>query len=336
MSHFMLYLVTVLVWGSTWLVINFQLGEVAPEVSVAYRYAIAAVLLFGWCLARGVRLRYGALVHVRFMVLGLCLFSLNYIATYSAQLYIASALNAVAFTAMMGMNVVNARIFFGTRIDPRMWLGATLGMAGVVVLFWPGISEVSLSDRTVIGVALSLGGALVASLGNMMSHRAQQEGLPVMPSNAWGMMYGAVFTALIAWRRDVPFGFDTSFPYVASLLYLSVFGSVVAFGCYLKLLGRIGPARAGYTIVMFPVVAVLLSVAFEGLTVEWHTVAGIALVLGGNVVILGVRRLLAGAVALWYGVTSRPKPGELAGRQQLGTPPSGRESQHTSTCRDCS
>jgi len=298
MTDFVLYLTTVLVWGSTWLVINFQLGEVAPEVSVVYRYVIAAALLFAWCLLRGVRLRFGATAHVRFMLLGLLLFGLNYIATYSAQAYIASALNAVVFSSMMWLNVINTRLFFGTRIEPRMWIGAAIGMAGLGVLFWPDIAEVSLSDRTLLGASLSLGGAFVASLGNMVSHRAQREGLPILASNAWGMFYGAVFTALIAWRRELPFNFEYSAAYVLSLLYLAVFGSIVAFGCYLKLLGRIGPARTGYAMVMFPVVAVVLSVLFEGLAIEWHIVTGLLLVLGGNLAILGLRRVVAQARTL--------------------------------------
>jgi drug/metabolite transporter (DMT)-like permease len=285
MTDLVLYLTTVLIWGSTWLVINFQLG--------VYRYVIAAALLFVWCLLRGVRLRFGAAAHLRFMALGLLLFSLNYIATYSAQAYIASALNAVVFSSLMWLNVINTRIFFGTRIEPRMWIGAAIGMAGLGVLFWPDIAEVSLSDRTLLGAGLSLGGAFVASLGNMVSHRAQREGLPIVASNAWGMFYGALFTALIAWRRGLPFDFEYSAAYVLSLLYLAVFGSIVAFGSYLKLLGRIGPARAGYAMVMFPVVAVALSVLFEGLAIEWHVVTGLALVLGGNLAILGLRRVLA-------------------------------------------
>lgn len=312
MTDFVLYLTTVLVWGSTWLVINFQLGEVAPEVSVVYRYLIAAALLFAWCLLRGVRLRFGAVAHVRFMLLGLLLFGLNYIATYSAQAHIASALNAVVFSSMMWLNVINTRIFFGTRIEPRMWIGAAIGVAGLGVLFWPDIAEVSLSDRTLLGAGLSFGGACVASLGNMVSHRAQREGLPVLPSNAWGMFYGALFTALIAWRRELPFNFEYSAGYVLSLLYLAVFGSIVAFGCYLKLLGRIGPARAGYAMVMFPVVAVILSVLFEGLAIEWHVVAGLALVLGGNLAILGLRRVVNQARSWARGALATARVGPLA------------------------
>ena len=287
MSNLALYSTTVLVWGSTWMLINYQLGEVAPEVSVVYRYAIATALLFAWSGARGLRLKYSIHAHLRFFVLGMLLFSFNYIATYSAQQYISSALNAVVFSAMMWMNVVNSRLFLGTRIEPKLWIGTALGMAGIVILFWPEISAISLSDRVFLGASLSLGGALLASLGNIASKTYQQEGLPILQSNAWGMFYGTVITAVVAWRRDIPFNFEYSVSYISTLLYLAVFGSIVAFGAYLKLVGRIGPHKAGYAIVMFPVVAVVMSVLFEGLELSANIVTGISLVLAGNLFILG-------------------------------------------------
>ena len=291
MNNLSLYAATVLIWGSTWLIINYQLGTVAPEVSVVYRYAIAAVVLMGWALVRRLPLRYGFRDHLRFMLLGLFLFSFNYIATYSAQIYIASALNAVAFSTMVWMNILNSRLFFGTRIEPRVWIGASLGMAGIIVLFWPEISVVSFSDKTLIGASLSLSGALMASFGNMISHRAQNDGVPIVQANAWGMFYGTLITAAVAWRKGLPFNFEYTFEYTASLLYLALFGSIAAFGCYLKLLGRIGPAKAGYAVVMFPVVAMVLSIAFEGLEVRAHIIAGVVLVLFGNLVILGFREI---------------------------------------------
>ncbi len=302
MNNTILYIATVLVWGSTWLLINFQLGVVAPEVSVVYRYALAATVLFGWSAWSGLALRFNLFAHLRFFMLGLLLFSFNYIATYSAQQYIPSALNAVVFSTMVWMNVLNARLFFGTRIEPRMYLGASLGMLGLGVLFWPSLVDISLSEKVLLGAGLSVSGALLASLGNMVSSSSQRQGLPIIQSNAWGMFYGTLITAAVAWRRDLPFNFDFSMEYISSLIYLALFGSVLAFGSYLKLLGRIGPGKAGYAMVMFPVVAVLLSVVFEDLALEPHLVAGMVLVLAGNLAILGLRRLIEAGVAFrrWW------------------------------------
>jgi drug/metabolite transporter (DMT)-like permease len=289
MRNWMLYLVTVLVWGTTWLAIEFQLGVVSPEVSVFYRYAIATALLFAWCLARGLNLKFDRRAHTRFVLLGMLLFCLNYIVLYHAQQYITSALTAIAFSTMLWMNIMNARIFFGVRAGGRVIAGALLGIVGIVVLFMPQIDRVSLSDATLYGAALCVLGALIASLGNMVSQSAQNDGLPVVQSNAWGMLYGSILTGAIAFGQGKEFSFDWSLTYVSSLLYLIIFGSIIAFGAYLTLLGRIGAHKAGYAVVMFPVVALAVSVFFEGLQITANIVVGVMLVLLGNIFILQTR-----------------------------------------------
>ena len=289
MRNWMLYLVTVLVWGTTWLAIEFQLGVVSPEVSVFYRYAIATALLFAWCLARGLNLKFDRRAHTRFVLLGMLLFCLNYIVLYHAQQYITSALTAIAFSTMLWMNIMNARIFFGVRAGGRVIAGALLGIVGIVVLFMPQIDRVSLSDATLYGAALCVLGASIASLGNMVSQSAQNDGLPVVQSNAWGMLYGSILTGAIAFGQGKEFSFDWSLAYVSSLLYLIIFGSIIAFGAYLTLLGRIGAHKAGYAVVMFPVVALAVSVFFEGLQITANIVVGVMLVLLGNIFILQTR-----------------------------------------------
>lgn len=309
MSNWSLYLVTVMVWGSTWLAIEFQLGVVAPEVSVFYRYVGAAAVLIAWCRFRGLPMRFSLRAHGRFVLLGLLLFCLNYILTYYAQQYITSALTAIAFSTMLWMNMINARLFFGVRSGVRVITGSILGVTGIVVLFLPQIGTLSLADATMYGGALCLSGAFIASLGNMVSQGAQNEGLPIIQSNAYGMLYGALMTGAIAFGQGREFNFDLSPGYVISLLYLSIFGSIVAFGAYLTLLGRIGAHKAGYAMVMFPVIALVLSFLFEGLEISPSIVAGIAMVLIGNLVILGRARSRP---------TPRTEPGE-AGSMPMAT-----------------
>ncbi len=214
------------------------------------------------------------------------LFSLNYILAYRAQIYITSALSAIAFSALLWMNIINSRVFFGVRAGVRVYVGAICGIVGILVLFGPQVVEVSLSDGVFFGSALAVAGALVASFGNMASQAAQKAKLPVVQSNAWSMLYGGLFTAVIALLQGQTFTFDPSAGYVISLAYLTVFGSVIAFGAYLTLLGRIGAHRAGYVTVMFPVVALILSMLFEGLALEPFIVAGFTLVLAGNLLVL--------------------------------------------------
>lgn len=286
MSNLALYVISVLIWGSTWFAIEFQLGTVAPEVSIVYRYVGASLLLFAWSRFRGLNLAFELRQHGWFMLLGLFLFGLNYILAYRAQIYITSALTAIAFSSIVWMNILNARIFFGVRSGRRVLFGSLLGVAGIITLFAPQIGELTLTDTVFFGSVLAVLGALVASFGNILSQAAQKRALPIIQSNAWGMLYGAILTAIIAVVEGHDFAFDWSFAYVSSLAYLTVFGSIVAFGAYLTLLGRIGAHKAGYAMVMFPVVALILSMLFEGLKLDISIVLGTALVLAGNLFVL--------------------------------------------------
>jgi drug/metabolite transporter (DMT)-like permease len=285
-SNLILYTVAVLIWGSTFFAIEFQLGVVEPEVSIFYRYVMAAVLLFAWSRIRGLSLKFSLREHGWFVLLGLFLFCLNYILAYRAQIHITSALNAIAFSMIVWMNIINARLFFGVRAGRRVMIGSVLGIAGMIILFAPQVGEISFSDTVFYGSLLAISGAIVASFGNMVSQGAQKRKLPVIQSNAWGMFYGAIATGVFALIEGMPFNFDWSFGYVSSLLYLAVFGSVVAFGAYLTLLGRIGAHKAGYAMVMFPVVALILSALFEGLAIDASVIAGTVLVLAGNMFVL--------------------------------------------------
>ncbi len=289
MSNAVLYGLTVVIWGSTWLAIEYQLGVVEPEVSIVYRYFLASASLFIYCKIRGLSLVFNAKQHVWFVFLGLLLFCLNYILAYRAQVHITSALAAIVFSTMLWMNIILSRLLFRTRAGFRVIFGAFLGISGLFLIFSPQIGEVSFNDAVFYGSILALLGALAASVGNMVSQAAQQQALPVMQANAWGMLYGALLTGLIALLQGHEFNFDATFTYIASLVYLALFGSVVAFGAYLTLLGRIGAHRAGYATVMFPVVALILSILFEGLSLDAAIVLGTSLVLLGNVLVLKER-----------------------------------------------
>ena len=290
MNNVTLYSLTVLIWGSTWFAIEFQLGVVAPEVSLVYRYGIASLLLFGWSKFRGQSLRFAARHHIGFFLLGLLLFGINYILSYRSMFYITSALAAIAFSAMVWMNIINARLFFGVKAGRGVLFGALLGAIGIFYLFAPQIREVSFTDTVFFGSFLAVLGAFIASLGNMVSQSTQKAKLPVVQTNAWGMLYGALILTGIALFNGQEFNFEWTAAYVGSLAYLTIFGSIVAFGAYLTLLGRIGAHKAGYATIMFPVVALILSVLFEGLEIDATLILGTSFVLAGNLFVLNTRR----------------------------------------------
>ena len=286
MSNTALYVLTVLIWGSTWLAIEFQLGVVQPEVSIVYRFVLASAFLLIWCKYRRLNLSFKLKYHLWFASLGLLLFCLNYIMTYHAQVHITSALAAIVFSTMLWMNILLARLVFGIRATPKVLAGGVLGIVGIVVLFAPQIETLTLTDTTLYGCLLALAGAASASAGNIVSQAAQKRALPVVQTNTWSMFYGALITAAVGLAQGHEFNFDATFTYIASLAYLALFGSVIAFGAYLTLIGRVGAHRAGYAMVMFPVVALALSLAFEGLALTPGIVVGTSLVLLGNLLVL--------------------------------------------------
>jgi drug/metabolite transporter (DMT)-like permease len=286
MSDLALYALSVLIWGSTWLAIKFQLGVVPPAVSVAWRFAAAALILLAYARYKRLPLRFDARTHRWLALQGLLLFGINYVLVYLSEQSLTSGLVAVLFSLVAFCNIVGLRLFFSVPVKPSALGGAALGIAGVALVFWPELSHFTISPARQAGVLLALIATAVASLGNMTATRLHRDRLPVIQANAWAMMYGAIFVAIYAALAGQHFVFDPSVPYVASLLYLALFGSVIAFVAYLTLLGRIGADRAGYTGVAIPVVALLLSSLFEDLRWDGTMIGGIAMCVAGNVLVL--------------------------------------------------
>lgn len=286
MSDLFLYVVTVLIWGSTWFAITLQLGTVPPAVSVAWRFLAAAAILIGYSLLRGLPLRFSRREHLWMALQGLLLFCLNYVGFYISEQYLASGLVAVICSLLTAGNIIGMRVFFGVHTRPLNLLGALLGITGVIVLFWPELQTLSSGGKTTAGMAWAFGATICASLGNMAATRNQRRQMPVLQVNGWSMLYGALFTCLIAAIMGQRFTFEWSWRYVSALAYLAVFGSVLAFGAYLTLMKRIGAGRAGYAMVAIPAVALLISTVLENL--QWTATlwTGVGLCLAGNVLVL--------------------------------------------------
>lgn len=282
----MFYVMTILIWGSTWLAITFQLGSVDPMVSVAYRFSLAAVLLMIWCRVRGLSMRFTAGEHLAMAAQGVFLFALNYWLFYLAELHIASGLAAVIFSTVMVMNVINGALFLKTPIDMKVVAGGALGLVGIGLVFRPELTSFHLGDSGAMGLLLCFVATYLASIGNILSARNQKHGLPVVQTNAFGMMYGALLMLGLSAVLGRSFAFEMTGAYVGSLLYLALFGSIVAFGCYLSLVGRIGADRAAYATLVFPVVALVISTIWEGYQWSASAFSGVALILLGNVLLL--------------------------------------------------
>jgi drug/metabolite transporter (DMT)-like permease len=281
-----IFIACVAIWGSTWLAIKFQLGVVAPEVSVFYRYLIASSVVFAYCAARRFPLRFAPREHLWMALLGALTFSVSYLFVYYAEAHVVSGLVAVGYSASPLLSMLGMRAFFGTPMTRILATGSLLGIVGISLVFASEFAKLGTDADTAWGAFFTALAVIVSTLGNMVAHRNSTRGLPMWPSIAWGMLYGAALSLAVALLSGRPLAFEATFPYVASLLYLAIMGSVVAFGGFFTLMLRVGPARAGYIGVMVPIMALVISSFFEGFHFHALTIAGIAVSVVGNVVIL--------------------------------------------------
>ena len=282
----LLYLTIVMIWGSTWIVIPFQLGEVANELSVAYRFGIASLVLYAYAAItrRKIALPRGTYLFV--FIQGTLMFSLNYFLVYYGTAFITTGLVAVVFGTIVLFNAIFSKLFFGSPLETRVLTAAAIGFSGIALIFWPEVSVLSFEDTTIVGISYVLAATILASLGNMAAVVNTRQSLPVVAVNAHSMAWAAVTSIVIALLLGRELSFSLQTDYLVSLAYLSIFGSAVAFGCYLALIRRIGAARAAYSSLLFPVVALGLSTFFEDYKWTPAAAVGIILTLIGNWLIL--------------------------------------------------
>lgn len=284
MMNALLYCLVVVIWGTTWIAIYLQQGPVAAPVSIFWRFAVATALMMIIMLLRGKLRTLSLRDHLFCLLQGSCVFCFNFWCFYTAAAWINTGLESVIFSMAVLFNAVNSFFFFGQKPPLRFYCAAALGLTGIVTLFWHDLMNSGFSGSLLLGIGLSALGTFGFSLGNMISLRHQKKGLEVMTTNSWAMLYGTLLIATIALVRGDNFTPQWTFSYLGALLYLAVFGSVIAFGAYFTLVGRIGPSNAAYSTLLFPLVALSFSTVYEGYSWQVNAVAGLVLILVGNLV----------------------------------------------------
>ena len=283
-----LYFVVLLAWGSSWFAISFQLGDVAPQVSIAWRFLLASFILFIWCYARGLKLSFSWRAHSSWLLLGFFLFCVNYICAYFGTFYLASGLVCLIFSTLTLFTVFNGFIFFKKPIRLPILFGAIVGILGLSIIFSNEISNTdwSLESGIVKGFLWMLLATFFASIGMLLSGQMQARKMPLVQSNAFSMLYGSLIIVTYVGFSDISFSFSTSYSYVISLIYLSIVASVIGFGVYLKLVGNIGADKASYVNIFTPTIALFLSTLFENYQWSWTGLVGVALIIIGNIIVL--------------------------------------------------
>lgn len=288
MSTF-LYLTTVLIWGTTFFAITFQISEVSVLQSVFYRFLIAALLMWSVSLVKGAKRRFALQDHLRFIGIGLFMFSLNYVLVYMATAHLVSGLVSVIFSTLIVFNSLQLWLFYGEKPEQKLMLGAVFGIVGISSLFVEDFSGTNIDAEFALGVALAFASTMCASMGNVIARTIHDRGINVMTANTWGMTYGSIFLLLTVLVTGESWRFSTQPSFIVALLYLSVFGTVIAVFAYLTLMARIGGPRAAYASILFALVALLVSTLFEDMQWTAPKLVGVVMILVGNFLILPKR-----------------------------------------------
>lgn len=285
-ENLILYSICTAIWGSTWLVITFQIDAASPLTSVFWRFLLASVLLLGFCFYKKQNLKYSKKEHLLFAGQGIFMFSINYMLTYIAETMISSGLVALSFTSLVYFNMFGMRLFFKKPIQKNVVLGSLLGGLGIVCIFLNEIIHFDSSSKTILGLCVGVLGTLAASSGNMVAQKSYQLRIPVVVTNTFGMLYGSAFTLLVVLIHGDSLAIPLTARFLGAMFYLALFGSVIAFGAYLSLAGKIGAEKAAYTSVISPVIALILSSFFENFQWTPYIVVGVLLCLLGNILTL--------------------------------------------------
>ena len=280
----LLYIMVVVIWGTTWIAIVMQQGIVPVTVSVFWRFIIAALVMLVLLSLSGRLRRISLRDHLFCLLQGCCVFGFNFFCFYHAAAWISSGLESVIFSMAVLFNAINSLLFFGQRPHANVLPAALLGVGGIIALFWHDLTATQLAPSLLMGIGLSVLGTYGFSLGNMISARHQRHGLEILSTNSYAMLYGALIMGAISFASGDSFMPELTLRYLGSLIYLAIFGSVIGFGAYFTLVGRIGASQAAYATLLFPLVALTLSTWYEGYVWHANAVIGLLMILLGNYV----------------------------------------------------
>lgn len=282
----LLYATVVVTWGFAWIAIHFQVGVVPPDVSIAWRFLFAGALMIAIAAIRKDRLRYSLRQHMTFALLGLTLFSINFLLFYHAAATLPSGLLSIVFSLASPINVGLGALLYKAPVDRRVVIGGLLGALGMTAMFYPQFAGTEFQRGTFLALILCVVGTIVFCLGNMVSSPLQRQKIPVFASSGYGMLYGSAALAFYAALHGHSFSIEWTPSYLGAFLYLTLIASIIAYASYLTLLGRIGADRAAYVTVLGPAVALAVSTLVENFHWNVPTALGLAAVLAGNVLVL--------------------------------------------------
>jgi len=286
LKNWQLFAICVVVWGTTWHAITYQLYDFSAESGVALRFALAGAAVLAFCRWRGVPLGYSLADHGALALQGVFLYGVSYVCVYQAERYVPSGLVAVGYSASPLLAGIGASLLFGAALGRRFVAGGLLGLCGVVLIFWTEITHASGGDRATLGALFTVASVLLSAVGSLTASRNRRRGIALLPALGFGMLYGALAAFVVALVLGRALAWPTAPSWWLSLFYLAFAGSVLTFACFLTLQDRVGVGAAGTVGVMTPLLALVVSLAFEGFRPDALTAVGAALAVAGNALML--------------------------------------------------
>lgn len=276
------FIIFTAIWGSTWIVIRGQLGTVPPQWSVTYRFVIAALAMAAIAASRRESLRLGASGLLAALFLGFTQFCVNFNAVYLAERHITSGVVATVFALLLIPATLMGWAWLGHRPSRRFAWSSLVAVSGIALLFVHELREHPAGTRQVVaGIGITLVGMIGAAVANVAQARPEIRRFPLFALLAWSMGAGALIDAMIAWVMTGPPVFDNRPAYWLGVLYLAFFASVLTFSLYYPVVRRIGPAKASYSSVIVPIIAMSFSTWLEDYRWTFTAGAGALLALGG-------------------------------------------------------
>ena len=285
------FVIITLFWGSTWLVIRDQLGVAPASWSVTYRFATATLAMLAYALVTKTPLRVARDAWPLILLVGVAQFVINFNLVYRAEVYVTSGLVAVIFALLLVPNAILARLFLNQGLSRPFLAGSLVAMVGIGLLFAHELKLDGADNGAVFrGIGLTLLAVLSASVANVAQATERARRIPVATLVMWSMAVGTLADGALAWVTTGPPVFDARPGYIAGVLYLGLAASALAFLLYYRIIREIGAARAAYSSVLIPIIAMTLSTIFEGYRWSVTAALGGALTLAGLVVALSARR----------------------------------------------
>jgi drug/metabolite transporter (DMT)-like permease len=302
------YLVCALVWGTTWRAIRVCIGDDGyPTMSAAaLRFVLASLLLAPLAFRAApwpTRRQWPWLVVAG--VLDAC----GYALVYLGEERVPGGLAAVLFGTQP---LILALLLTVTRMERVGWgdlAGALVSIAGVGVIF---ADRLDVSATQAVGVALVLGSVLASTTYSMIMKR-HGDNVHAFASTWIFIAVTAACLCVAAAVRGFPVPWPPPLSPTLALVYLAVFGSVVAFATYFWLLSQLSLMTMSTLSFVLPIIALVVDALFErDVTLDARAYIGISVTLAGLIVSLAWKRIASAQVAPAVGATSRPTSSRAA------------------------